>query len=85
MNNCTKLLAYLDNMEEVIKNEDKTLISLSLLPDDEYEIFVLTLINCKHLISYNEVSTVLVNHDQGRRTRCPASTEVLTIRGRSYT
>ena len=49
-------------MEEVIKEEDKTLILLNSLSDEEYETIVLTLINDKKSLSYNEVSTDIVNH-----------------------
>ena len=45
MNNYTKFLVDLVNVDEVIKDEDKALILLSFLPDDVYETFVLTLIN----------------------------------------
>ena len=37
MNNYTKILADLANVDEVIKNEDKALILLNSLLDDEYE------------------------------------------------
>ena len=47
-------------MNEVIK--DNALILLSSLPDEEYKTFVLTLINEKASLSYNDVSTALVNH-----------------------
>ena len=47
MNNYTKLLTDLVNMDVDIKEEDKTLILLNSLPDEEYEIFALTLINEK--------------------------------------
>ena len=42
MNNYTKLLADIANVDEVMKDEDKALILLSSLLDDDYEIFVLT-------------------------------------------
>ena len=45
MNNYTKFLTDLTNMDEVIKDEDKGLILLSSLLKEEYETFVLTLIN----------------------------------------
>jgi len=45
MNNYTKLLAELTNLDEVIKDVNKALILLSSLPDEVYEIFILTLIN----------------------------------------
>ena len=50
-------------MDEVIKDEDKALILLSSLRNDDYETFVLTLINRKQSLRYNEVSTALVNHE----------------------
>ena len=43
MNNHTKLLADLANMDDVIKDEDNTFILLSSLSDDDYETFVLAL------------------------------------------
>ena len=46
MNNHMKFLADLPNVDEVTK-EDKALILLSSLSDDDYENFVLTLINGK--------------------------------------
>jgi len=36
MNNYTKVLADLANLDEVIKDEDNALILLSSLPDEEY-------------------------------------------------
>jgi len=56
-----KILADLANVEEVIK--DEALILLSSLLDDEYENFVLNLINSRQSLSYNEVSAALVNHE----------------------
>ena len=56
-------------MEEVIKDEDKALILLSSLSGEAYEIFVLTLINDKKSLSYNEVSAALVNHDLGKKDK----------------
>ena len=47
MNNYTKFLADLANVDEVIKDEGKALILLSFLPDEEYETSDLTLINGK--------------------------------------
>ena len=40
MNNYTKLFSNLANADEMIKDEDKTLILLSYLSNDEYETFV---------------------------------------------
>jgi len=36
MNNYTKLLAYLVNVDVEIKKEDKAIILLNSLPDEEY-------------------------------------------------
>jgi len=42
-----------------IKEEDKTVILLNSLPDEEYETFVLTLINGKQTLNYSDVSVLL--------------------------
>ena len=47
MNNYTRLLVNLANVNVVIEDEDKALILLSHLPDEDYGTFVLTLINIK--------------------------------------
>ena len=41
MNNYTTLLANLVNVDVAIEEEDKALILLNSLPDEEYETFVL--------------------------------------------
>jgi len=69
MNDYTKLLADLANMDVVIEEEDKVLILLSSLPDEDYETFVLTLINDKQSLGYHEVSSALVNYEL-RRIKC---------------
>ena len=61
MNNYTKFLADLVNVDVEIKEEDKAIFLLNSLPDEEYATFVLTLINDKQTLNYNDVSTVLVN------------------------
>ena len=58
-NNYTKLLADLANMDVVIEEKDKTLILLNYLPDEDYETFILILINGKQSLDYNEVSLLL--------------------------
>ena len=47
MNNYTNLLADLVNVDVAIKEEEKALILLSSLPNEDYETFVLTLISDK--------------------------------------
>jgi len=61
VNNCTKLLADLINVDVDIEEENKALIFLNSLPDEEYETFVLTLIERKQSLNYNNVSASLVN------------------------
>ena len=56
VNNYTKFLTDLANVDEMIKDEEKALILLSSLLDIKYETFVLTLINGKSSLSYDEVS-----------------------------
>jgi len=65
-----KLLVDLANMKVVIEDEDKKLILLSSLPEKDYETFVLTLINNKQALSYNEVFfSALVNHKLRRKDK----------------
>ena len=45
MNNYMKLLAVLANVDEVIKDEDRALVLLISLLDEDHETLVLTLIN----------------------------------------
>ena len=75
-------------MDEVIGHEDVAVILLSSLSDDGYETFVLTLINRKISVSYNEVTTALVNLDLRRKAKESfngTSTEVLAVRGKIQT
>ena len=84
MNNYTKLLADLTNMDEVIKGEDKALIFLSSLSDEKYETFVVSLINGKASLSYNDVSTALVSLEVRKDKEFSFSNttaEVLSVRG----
>ena len=56
MNNYMKLLPDLLIVDVVIEDEGKVLILLNSLPDEDYETFILTLINGKQSLVYNEVS-----------------------------
>jgi len=68
----TKYLANLANLDVVIE-EDKALILLSF-PDEEYETFVLTLINERTSLDYSEVITALVNLKLRRKDKnCSSS------------
>jgi len=70
----------------MIKDEDKALILLRSLPDDEYDTFILTLINGNSSLSYDEVSAALADHELRRKDKessCSKSAEVLSARGQS--
>ena len=80
----TKLLADLTNLDVVIEDEDKVLILLGSLPDERYETFVLTLINGRTSLSYNEVIIALVTLELRRKDKecsiSDTSAEVLAAR-----
>jgi len=63
MNNYTKLLTDLINVDVKIDKEDKSVILLNSLLDEEYETFTLTMINGRQTLNYNEVSVALVNYE----------------------
>jgi len=66
MNNYTKLFIDLISVDVDIEEEKKVLILLNSLLDEEYETFVLTLINEKQSLNYNDVSGVLINYEGER-------------------
>ena len=69
MNDYTKLLTDLVNVDVDIKKEDKALSLLNSLPDEEYETFIFTLINGKQSLNYNNVSAALVNYEVRRKDK----------------
>jgi len=69
MNYYTKLLTDLVNVDVNIEKEDKELILLNSLPDEEYETFVLTLINGRQSLNYNDVSAALINYEVRRKDK----------------
>ena len=85
MNNYIKLFRDLTNVDEMIKNEDKTLILLISLPDEEFEIFALTFNNRKASLIYNDVSATLVDHEVRKKDKLVSSSstkvEALTAEG----
>ena len=87
VNNYTKLLSDLANVDEKISDEYKAIILLGSLPDEEYDTFVLTLLNGRSSISYSEVTNALTNYDLRRKdketSRASTSGEALSTRGRS--
>ena len=78
MNNYMKLLTDLVNVDVAIEEKDKTLILLNYLPDEEYKIFVLTLINNKQSLNYSNVSVALVNHEVRRKDKQSSSSSTST-------
>ena len=52
-----------------IEEEDKALILLNSLPDEEYETFILTLINGKQSLNYSDVLAALVNYEVRRKDK----------------
>jgi len=75
-----KLLADLTNVKKVIMDKDKALIILSSLLDEEYVTFVLTLINGKQSLSYNEVFVNRELRQKDNESSNSTSTEVLAGR-----
>ena len=69
-----------------IDEDDKAVIFLNSLPDEEYETFTLTLINGRQTLNYNEVSVALVNYELRRQDRLSSHgstlVEALAVRGR---
>jgi len=86
INDYAKLLTDLVNMDVNIEEEDKVLILLISLPDEEYETFLLTLINGKQSLNNNDVSAALVNYKVRRKDKQSSSSsisaEALVVRGR---
>jgi len=84
MNNYTKLFTDLVNVDVKIDEEDKAMILLNSLSDEEYETFTLTLINDRQTLNYNEVSAALVNYELRRQDSLSShgstSTEALAVR-----
>ena len=89
MNSYTKLLTDLvNNVDVEIDEEDKAVILLNSLPQEEYETFTLTLINRRISLDYNEVSAARVSYEVRRQDRLSSlgstMAEALAVRGRSY-
>jgi len=88
MNSYTKLLTDLVNVDVKIGEEDKAMILLNSLPDEEYETFTLTLINGRQILNYSEVSAALINYEVKRQERRSSSegtsAEAFAVRGRSF-
>ena len=77
INHYTKILVDLMNVDVMIEDDDKALLLLSYLPDEEYETFVLTLINGKTYLSYSEVTVVLMNYQLRKKDNESTSDTVM--------
>ena len=84
MNNYTKFLTDLVNVDVEIEEEDNTVILLNSLSDEEYETFVITLINDKQTLNYSYVSTALVMKKNEQSSLKSDSTEALMVRDKSF-
>ena len=73
INNYTKLLTDLVNVDVNIEEEDKVMILLNSLPDEEYETFTPTLINGRKSLNYSKVSAALVSYEVRRQDRLSSS------------
>ena len=60
MNSYKKLLTNLVKMDVKTDEEDRTVILLNSLREEEYETFTLTLINGRQTLNYSEVSATLI-------------------------
>ena len=67
VNSYTKLLTYIVNVDVKIDEEDKAVILLNSLLEEEYETFTLTLINVRQSLNYNEMFVALVNYEVRRQ------------------
>ena len=87
MNDYTKLLTDLINVDMDIEEEDKAFILLNSLPDEEYETFVLTLINVRQSLNYNDALAALVNYEVRKNDKQSSSSstlaKTLVVSGRS--
>jgi len=87
MNSYTKLLTDLVNVDVEIDKEDKAVILLNSLPQEEYETFTLTLIDGRKSLNCSEVSAAFVSYEARRQDRLSSSwsttAEALAVRGRS--
>jgi len=62
----TKLLTDIVNVDMEINEEDKVVILLNSLPEEEYEIFTLILINGRQTLNYSKIFAALVNYEVRR-------------------
>ena len=73
MNKYTKLLTVLVNVDLKIEEEDKALILLNSFPEEEYETFIVTVINGKQTLNYSDVPAALINYEVSRKDKQSSS------------
>ena len=88
MNDFTKFLTDLVNVNVTIDEENKAVILLNSLHEEEYMTFTLALINGRQSLNYNEVFVALVNCEVRRKDRLSSSesttADALAVRGKSF-
>ncbi|TXG55684.1 hypothetical protein EZV62_020940 [Acer yangbiense] len=86
LNNYSKILAYLQNLDVEIIDEDKSLLLLNSLPDT-YEHLTTTLLYGKDEVKFIDVSNALVNNEYRKKDQLDhrdSASEALTVaRGRT--
>ena len=85
VNNFTKLLSDMANVDIIVEDEDKAMLLLCSLPEDDFGTFVLTMINERTTVSYKEVTSALVNFELRKSDGEPSektSGDALAVRGR---
>ena len=63
VNNFTKLLSDMANVNIIVEDEDKAMLLFCSLPENDYGTFVLTMINGRTTVSYKEVTSISVNYE----------------------
>ncbi|ONK80561.1 uncharacterized protein A4U43_C01F19200 [Asparagus officinalis] len=86
VNNFTKLISDIANVDIMVEDEDKAMLLLCSLSEDDFGMFFLTLINGRTTVSYKEVTSALVNYELRKNDGElfeRASGDALAVRGRS--
>ena len=76
MNDYSKILADLQNLDVEILDEDKALLLLNYLPDT-YDHLITTLLYGKNEIKFDDVSNALMNNEYRRRISMPIDTHMV--------
>ncbi|ONK57948.1 uncharacterized protein A4U43_C09F5950 [Asparagus officinalis] len=83
VNNFTKLLSDIANVDIMIEDEDNAMLLFCSLPEDDFGTFVFNMINERTTVSYKEVTSVLINYELRKGDGEPsekASGDALAVR-----